>query len=404
MACSRSSILEVWRIRLNKDSRNLTFGTKPSVRRKFVRHRNLYQGKLVSHNVVDQVDSAAMRNLCGNIKSLSSKQKSWGVSDWPRRQLDLIAQAGVYRWFVPPVQGGLGWSAADIARSYIALGASCLTSTFIVTQRVAALKRIASGENDALTERVLPSMLDGRSPGTVGISHLTTSGRHLRKPVLKVRPEGDGYVATGRAPWVTGAPEAGTLLLGGVLEDEREILFLVSTENPGVTVKPGFDLVALSASHTGVVEVSNIKVTRDMIVAGPKSSVLNVGKGGGAGGVQTSALALGLARSAIDFIAAESGKRSELKESHDALESQFSSIADETYAVASGTKENTGTLRADANSLVMRSTQAAMIAAKGAGFVKGHPVGRWCGEALFFLVWSCPQTVAEANLCELVDL
>ena len=45
-----------------------------------------------------------------------------------------------------------------------------------------------------------------------------------------------------------------------------------------------------------------------------------------------------------------------------------------------------------------------MIAAKGAGFVEGHPVGRWCREALFFLVWSCPQQVAEAGLCELVTL
>ena len=61
-------------------------------------------------------------------------------------------------------------------------------------------------------------------------------------------------------------------------------------------------------------------------------------------------------------------------------------------------------LRTDANSLVLRSTQAALVAAKGAGFVEGHPVGRWCREALFFLVWSCPQSVQDANLCELVGI
>ncbi len=42
-----------------------------------------------------------------------------------------------------------------------------------------------------------------------------------------------------------------------------------------------------------------------------------------------------------------------------------------------------------------------MTAAKGAGFIEGHPVGRWCREALFFLVWSCPQPVMQAHLCEL---
>jgi hypothetical protein len=58
-------------------------------------------------------------------------------------------------------------------------------------------------------------------------------------------------------------------------------------------------------------------------------------------------------------------------------------------------------LRAQANSLVLRSTQAALLAARGSGFVADHPAGRWCQEALFFLVWSCPQAVQDANLCEL---
>ena len=62
---------------------------------------------------------------------------------------------------------------------------------------------------------------------------------------------------------------------------------------------------------------------------------------------------------------------------------------------------DTSEIRGAANRLVLRSTQAALTAAKGAGFVEGHPVGKWCREALFFLVWSCPQPVAQAHLCEL---
>ena len=61
-------------------------------------------------------------------------------------------------------------------------------------------------------------------------------------------------------------------------------------------------------------------------------------------------------------------------------------------------------LRTRANSLVLRATQAALAAAKGTGYVAGHPTGRWCREALFFLVWSCPQPVLAANLCELAGL
>jgi hypothetical protein len=45
-----------------------------------------------------------------------------------------------------------------------------------------------------------------------------------------------------------------------------------------------------------------------------------------------------------------------------------------------------------------------LSAAKGSGYVIGHPAGRWCREALFFLVWSCPQPVLSAHLCELAGI
>jgi hypothetical protein len=58
-------------------------------------------------------------------------------------------------------------------------------------------------------------------------------------------------------------------------------------------------------------------------------------------------------------------------------------------------------IRGRANSLALRSAQAALAATKGSGYVRGHPAGRRCREALFFLVWSCPQPVTSATLCEL---
>ena len=47
---------------------------------------------------------------------------------------------------------------------------------------------------------------------------------------------------------------------------------------------------------------------------------------------------------------------------------------------------------------------AALAAAKGTGYLIGHPAGRWCREALFFLIWSCPQPVMSAHLCQLAGL
>lgn len=352
---------------------------------------------------VKSIDSdSALTNLTSAIASASKQQPSWTRDDWPTEQLSLIADAQVYRWFVNQQNGGLQWSASDTAKGYIALGSACLTSTFIVTQRVAALKRVAGCDNAKLKREVLPGMLDGSTPGTVGISHLTTSRRHTRKPVMLVTREQGHWRVNGFAPWVTGASHAKWLLMGGVLENGDEILFLLPTDAAGVKIEKGFELIALSASRTGVVKCDSVIVPDARVVVSPRESVLASRSGTGAGSVQTSALALGLVRSAVDFIREESVARPDLAETANSLDQQFELLFDLTLKVAEGAFEYAGQLRADANSLATRSTQAAMIAAKGAGFVEGHPVGRWCREALFFLVWSCPQQVAEAGLCELV--
>jgi len=44
----------------------------------------------------------------------------------------------------------------------------------------------------------------------------------------------------------------------------------------------------------------------------------------------------------------------------------------------------------------------ALTVAKGTGFVAPHPVQRWVRQALFFLVWSCPRSVAEGLLLQLL--
>jgi hypothetical protein len=49
---------------------------------------------------------------------------------------------------------------------------------------------------------------------------------------------------------------------------------------------------------------------------------------------------------------------------------------------------------------VLRATQSLLAASKGAGFVSGHFAERAVREAMFFLVWSCPQPVVRAALRE----
>jgi len=324
---------------------------------------------------------------------------------WPAEQLDLCGRSGVFEWFMPQEWGGQAWSDRDVVQGYLRLSAACLTTTFIITQRTGACQRIAGSTNDALKERLLPDLVSGRSFATVGISHLTTSRRHLAKPVLRATPDGDGFILDGFSPWVTGAPHASIVVTGATLEDGQQILVALPTDLPGVSTPTPPKLVGLTASATGPVEIDNVCLGPEWLLAGPAHDVMRSGVGAGTGGLQTSTLAIGLAGAAIDFLEHESLARPVLANPAAELRHEHTELADSLLQLAGGVQVcSNDTLRAAANSMALRASQAALSAAKGTGYVVGHPAGRWCREALFFLVWSCPEGVMSANLCELAGI
>ncbi len=324
---------------------------------------------------------------------------------WPGRQLHACGHYGVYEWFIDPRWGGQGWGEEALIEGYLRLSAACLTTTFVITQRMGACRRIAMGDSEAARSRLLPDLIAGKTFATVGISHLTTSRRHLKRPVLRAELSGDHVVLEGYSPWVTGAMHADTLVVGATLDDGRQLLLAVPSDAKGVTVENPARLVGLNASQTGAVRFQQTRVDRKWLLAGPVHGVMQQGAGARTGGLQTSTLAVGLADAAIGYLETEGGTRPGLAAAAEALRSEWTTLRQDLLGMAEGREICTNEqLRSRANSLALRAAQAALSAAKGAGYVLGHPAGRWCREALFFLVWSCPQPVMEANLCELAGI
>lgn len=352
---------------------------------------------------VSTPDGDPMDQLCQQLRQWSSRWRS--IDDWPAESLALCGQAGVYRWFLPESQGGFGWSEQDQVRGYLRLSEVDLTTTFVITQYMGGLKRIAGSGNPDAVQRWLSRSVAGETFATVGISHLTTSRQHLKRPVLAAAETESGFILSGMSPWVTGAPHADVYVVGATMDDGREILAAVPSELNGVRPGPGIPLLALSASCTDRLEFDDVKIDASMMLAGPIENVMASGTGGTTGGLQTSTLAVGLSTAAISFLTDEAAQRDDLKEAADELNHEVDLLRATLIQAASGESScNAAEIRGQANRLAMRSTQAAITAAKGAGYVEGHPVGRWCREALFFLVWSCPQPVSQAHLCELAGI
>ena len=209
----------------------------------------------------------------------------------------------------------------------------------------------------------------------------------------------------GYSPWVTGASHAQVLVIGATCPDGKQLLVALPADLSGIRCHRGEELLALSASCTGRVDFTDVEIGPEHILFGPVENAMSAGPGGSTGGLQTSTLAVGLTHCAVEYLRGERDRRLELQNIVDKLEKDLYDLTGDLLEAAGGSSVcSPSELRSRANSLVLRATQAALTVAKGAGFSAHHPVGRWATEAMFFLVWSCPQPVLQTNLCELAGL
>ena len=360
-------------------------------------------GRHQQNRLVDAHDESPVAEFETLLSRLSEVGEDRDGEDrWPHDQLDMMRDGGVLGWVIPAAFGGTELSATELTYGYEHLSAACLAATFVLTQRNGACQRIASSENEDLRSELLPKLCAGELFATVGVSHLTTSRQHLGQPAVGVRETDRGFVMSGTVPWVTGASQADYVVTGGTLEDGREILVAVAANVPGVTVHQPPRLLALNSTETGAMGLDDVEIESRYLIAGPVAGVMKKGQGGGTGSLTTSSLAIGAAWGSLRRLTQESQKRLDLVEICEPLDEERRRISDDMYWLLSGDDAAPGieSIRQRANSLVLRCAQAYLAASKGAGFVSGHPAERAVREAMFFLVWSCPQPVLTAALRE----
>jgi alkylation response protein AidB-like acyl-CoA dehydrogenase len=330
------------------------------------------------------------------LRTTWSANDSYDDAQWPTAAWNECVSAGVTRWVISHEYGGDGASAAAVVEGCLELARGHLLVAFILSQFQAACQRLVIARSYELRERWLPKLANGECFTTVGISHLTTSRQHT-SPAVIAEPHANGCRLTGEIPWVTGARRADVLVIGGTLPDGGQVLAAVPSDRPGLTACDMLPLLALSGSETGPIRLDGVVIHDNELIAGPMPQVLQAGTTSGAGSLTTSALALGHALACLDRLSMEAASRPPLQHTQQALQSRANGLRRQLLATATGTGDPAYTaenLRTSATDLALKASQALLTACKGAGFVRGHPAERLSREALFFLVWSCPQAVA----------
>lgn len=352
--------------------------------------------------LADPLD-ARLADLTARLSILDGPADEAGV--WPSALWSTLLEFEVPRWSLPTAVGGDEQPRALLLQRYARIAEGSMTAAFILSQHDAGVRRLAGASDRDCAHHWLHKIGAGEAFTTVGISQLTTSRRHGPR-ALTANETADGFVLNGVMPWVTAAERADVVVTGAATDDGRQVLIALPVDRPGLSVREAFPLAALQASRTSEIVCESVHVADYDLLAGPDPEVMATPGLAGTGGLETSALALGQARAALVALEAEAPQRAELTEPLEALATAWSDAWDDLNAAALALSDapTSAEIRATANSVVLRVTQAFLAARKGTGFLRTEPAQRWARQALFFLVWSCPGPVAEATIRDLAGI
>lgn len=307
---------------------------------------------------------------------------------------------------VPSNLGGSGLTAIDYGRWCMAVARASGALAFLQTQHQSAASQLAKTENKYLQAKYLPYLATGEVLIGVGFSHLRRRG----KPMVSAQRVPEGYLITGKVPWITGFNYFHHFILGASLADGSEIYALLPLQET-YQVKGGkiqftqpMELIAMTATNTVSATLNNWLLRGENILTiNPPGSIQLTSQ---QNVLHHGFYALGCAKAGLDILQATGVKKQLdfITTSWQALQGEVNDCVDRVFASMSN--ENTTyqeqlRLRTWAINLAGKCSQAAIIAASGGANSVHSPAGRVYREALLFSVSGQTKDVMQSSLQEL---
>jgi alkylation response protein AidB-like acyl-CoA dehydrogenase len=320
------------------------------------------------------------------------------TGDWPALDLGDLHVAGAFRWAIPREMGGEGLAPFELHLRYEKLATASVATALILTQRDSAVGLIDAAVHAPRRLEVLSLLVENQAWATVGIAQLTTSRQGRLPAVRATRVEG-GYRLSGTIPWCTGLHHSQFVAVGAALEDAQQILVLLQPDRAGVQSGPAMNMVALNCTMTGPIQLKDVLIEDDWVLRPPVTSALG-GRRNGLTLGQTF-IATGLTRTALNLIGEHDSDRA--RAAGDRFSQQLAELRREIAGLCQPGREADASaanarLRGACNDLALRVTHAAIALYKGTALLRDHPAQRLAREAMFLLVWSCPNPVIDCTV------
>ena len=216
---------------------------------------------------------------------------------------DLRAQAaamGLFGYAIPEEYGGLGLDLTQDVELALELGYTSLAfrSLFGTNNGIAGQVLVGYG-TDAQKKRWLEAMAEGRVVASFALTEPEAGSDPSGMRSTATRT-GSGWVINGQKRFITNAPIA-DLFVAFAKVDGEVAVFLVPADTPGVTVGPKDHKMGQEGATTADVTFDDVHVDADALVSGEvrtgfRAAMTVLARGR----VHISALAMGLARRALD--------------------------------------------------------------------------------------------------------
>lgn len=225
------------------------------------------------------------------------------ASQWPRAEIEAAAGAGFMGMLIPEEYGGSGLSFVEycLALEEFAAADGGFTTIMHVHNSCGLVLRAFGTE--AQKRHYLPQIASARSIGAFLLSE-PQAGSDTAAFRATARREGEHYVLNGTKQWISNGSEAGVALViaatGEPGSRERFSLFIVDPAAPGYKVLRVEDKLGQRTAHTAQIQLDELRVPADNLVGEEGRGYSKVLGLLSDGRVAIAALAVGIARAALE--------------------------------------------------------------------------------------------------------
>ncbi len=232
--------------------------------------------------------------------------------EFPRELFERIGGLGFFGMRYPEEDGGSGFglleiclAVAEIARGSVSL-AGCVTMQSLMGTHF--LHRLG---NDDIRERLFAPALEGKKIGAICMTE-PNAGSDLSSIATTAVRTDDGYRITGQKMWVTSAPVADFFTVfaqAGEGEEKALSIFLVERDFDGLVIGKPIEKMGVWALPTSEVSFVDCAVPKTHLLGKIGAGESEVRKLLAQIRIITGAMAIGVARAAVDEAVRYAGER-----------------------------------------------------------------------------------------------